>query len=313
MRTLIEKTDTLQDAVRQLYGKSSSGRLITLKEAMEGKVAEEYDHLANNHRGQTYKKIAEDFKNRTGCYEVNYQDRKMPIGTIVDVGCGSGLLSLELAERTSGKIIGIDLSPKMLALAGKNKDKKEQKRKRKRGEFLEKQKIASYDIRKNDDLFSFQKRVLFKQGSVYELPKLVRKISDVNYVICRNALHRFHKPQKAIEKMYQCLMPGGKLYLRDLRRDADWSILKERIGEARWETETLAQDYLAAIAQMLTIKELEASIKSLGILDYSIDVGTYIIPPREDLLFSSFSEHERDVEYVCVINKQSNNHLESAL
>ena len=47
MRTLIERTDTLQDAVRLFYGRSSSERLIILKEAMEGKVAEEYDYLVH--------------------------------------------------------------------------------------------------------------------------------------------------------------------------------------------------------------------------------------------------------------------------
>jgi SAM-dependent methyltransferase len=39
-------------------------------------------------------------------------------GRVLDVGCGTGAITAELARRTHGEVIGIDIDPAMLAFAG---------------------------------------------------------------------------------------------------------------------------------------------------------------------------------------------------
>ena len=65
--------------------------------------------------------VAEDFKRRACCYGINHPNTHGDVGTIVEVGCGSGLFTLELAEQTSSnRIMGLDLSKDMIALAESN-------------------------------------------------------------------------------------------------------------------------------------------------------------------------------------------------
>ncbi len=309
IKTTIDNANSLQEALQVLYRISPKERTAILAEAMTGKTAEEYDSLGRINRRQTYQRIVEDFKNRTDCYGINHLKRGMNIGTIIDVGCGSGLLSLELAEQTNGSILGIDLSSEMLVFTEKNRKEREQERKEKRDHYLKIQEGSNIDATRNDDLFSFLKRVTFQQGSVYDLPQLLQNKSDTNYIVCRNALHRFRDPTLAIEKMYESLSDKGKLYLRDLRRDAPWSIIRERIGKARWDSTTLVQDYIGAMAGMLRTPELEKIIQSLGIKDYTISDGSYQVSQNVTRINSeSLQEYQREVEYVCVIKKSLPHH-----
>src|SRR3989344_3474441 len=118
----IMDTATLEEAVQLLFRVPLSERMYLLaKEAMEGDLAREYDELGRNARSETYQKIAEDFKQRTGGYGMNHPANSFGVGSILEVGCGSGLLTLELAEKTnSSAIIGLDLSDDMIQLAHSN-------------------------------------------------------------------------------------------------------------------------------------------------------------------------------------------------
>ncbi len=304
LKTVVDKAHSLPEVLQALYGLSYQDRTTIVAEAMTGKTAEEYDTLGKLNRGETYRRIVDDFKNRMGCYGINHLETSMDVGTIVDVGCGSGLLSLELAEQTNGSIIGVDLSSEMLTFAKKNREQRETKRKEKRDHYLKIQTVVNSNTMRNDELFSLLKRVTFQQGSVYDLPQLLQNRGDINYIVCRNALHRFKEPTLAIQKMYESLSNKGKLYIRDLKRDAPWSIIRKRIGTARWESATLVQDYLAAMAGMLTTTELEKIIQSIGIKEYAISDGSYqLSPDLTRINAESFPEYQREVEYVCVIQK----------
>ncbi len=301
---MVDNAHSLPEVLQVLYGLSTQDRTNILTEAMSGKTAEEYDALGRINRRQTYQRIVDDFKNQTGCYGINHSKTSMNVSTIVDLGCGSGLLSLELAEQTNGSIIGIDLSSEMLAFAERNREQRETKRKEKRDHYLKIQTVTNSNTTRNDELFSLQRRVTFQQGSVYDLPQLLQNRGDINYIVCRNALHRFKDPTLAIQKMYESLSNNGKLYIRDLKRDAPWPIVRERIGTARWESSTLVQDYLAAMAGMLTTSELENMLKSVGVKEYTISDGSYQMKEKSMAIkVESFPEYQREVEYVCVIQK----------
>ena len=303
-QTKIESTPCLEEAVREVFGTEINGRWNILKEeAMTGQVAEKYDKIGKSARQETYKKIVTDFKNRTGCYGVNHVRTNMQVGTILDVGCGSGLLSLELAEQTNGYIFGVDLSADMINLAKMNLKQKSKDKIKQIKEFWKK--LPGY-CRPEDKLEKnppFYDSVEFNHGSVYNSSSIIKNHKDINYIVCRNALHRFQDTKKAIEEMYSVLAPGGKIYIRDLKRDADWKTIVERIGERRWEVPELVEDYIGAMAAMLTKEELQHVLELSGIKNYEITDGYYSLNEEKSELGSQMREYASEVEYVCVIEK----------
>ena len=222
----VMQTMSLDEAISDVFDVKINGRACVLKsEAIGGEVARRYDVLGKNSRSDTYEKICEDFKNSTKCYAKNHLN--MNIGTILDIGCGSGLLSLPLSEKTNGYILGIDSSSEMIDLAYKNLKVYSQKKLDKARVF---QKKINSNMRYKGNLAEFVKPAIeFRKGSVYRLPELVSDKKDINYILCRNALHRFRNPKKAIQKMYSALSPSGKIYIRDIKRDAKWETIISRI------------------------------------------------------------------------------------
>src|SRR3989338_7382539 len=303
-REEIENTKSLAEAVHKIFGNHIDSRSYVLKtESMTESLAQEYDAIGKNHRQETYQRIAEDFKKRTGCYGVNFPRTAFNVGTILDIGCGSGLLTLELAEQTNGNIIGLDLSEEMISLAKDNLARRSQEKTKEIKEFWKK--IPEYCKPSQQDLEKLEKnhplleRINYVRGSVYELEET--DIQNINYVVCRNALHRFQYPERALEQMYTVLSHNGKIYIRDLRRDANWQIILKRIGEQRWQTQTLVQDYICAMASMFTTEELEQTLLSLGIKEFNLSSGEYL--PKEISAKEGLNEYAEDTEYVCIITK----------
>lgn len=305
----IESTTCLEEAVKEIFGKEINRRnCILSEEAMTGQVAEKYDEIGKLARQETYKKIVTDFKNRAGCYGVNHIRTNMQVGTILEVGCGSGLLSLELAEQTNGYILGIDLSADMIKLANMNLKQRSKDKVKQIKEFWKKlPESCRSKFEKNDKLKKnppFYDSVEFNQGSVYNLSAIVRDNNDTNYIVCRNALHRFKDAKKAIEEMYSALAPGGKIYIRDLKRDSDWKTIVKRIGKRRWEQPDLVKDYIGAMAGMLTKKELQEILELSDIKNYEITDGYYDLQNESSMQRDQMKEYASEVEYVCVIKKQ---------
>jgi len=290
-REELEKTESLEEAISLIQGVKICGRSTLFEqEGMSGKVAEAYFELGLHSRRKTYQNIVKDFKNRTGCYACNHCN--YDIGTILDVGCGPGLLSVELAEHTGAKIVGLDVSSDMLALAKGYLEERTREKERSIREFQQRYKESSNN---KNPLFNVE----FIEGNVYELSKLTE---PVNYIVCRNVLHRFKDPRKAIQEMYKTLSPTGKIYLRDLRRDADWRTIVERIN-GRWDNSELVEDYFKAMAGMFTIDEVKGFLDKSQ-YNYQIGLGDYLMQdksPEE----SSLNEFAGEVEWVCVIDKSS--------
>ncbi len=305
----VERTKDLAEAIRTFFGLNLEGRLCVLdSEAMEGNVAEAYNQLGLNARRGTYGKIVTDFKTRT-----NYKEGNEKRNIILDVGCGSGLLSLELAEKTDGIILGIDMSKDMIRLANRNKEERAE-------EFVQRvileYQSGGYDFSRPipaacDPMPEIvgvaqnnKARTLFGEGSAYDLSALIGEEKSADYIVCRNVLHRLKEPEKALEQMMKVLRVGGKIYLRDLRRDANWQTIVERIGEQRWANPILVKDYIEAMASMLTKEELEKTIINNGIGEgeYTISEGAYR-NGNEPLPKDNIKEFEKDAEYVCVIRK----------
>lgn len=106
-----------------------------------------------------------------------------PGDTILDVGCGNGLLTVELARAvgSSGKIIGIDPSEDMLAAA--------------------RERCASYEC------------VNFMEGVADNIP-LADGIADK--AVSVQTFEYIEDVSGAVDDVLRCLKPGGRLVISDL-------------------------------------------------------------------------------------------------
>ncbi|TKJ21357.1 MAG: hypothetical protein CEE42_13935 [Promethearchaeota archaeon Loki_b31] len=112
-----------------------------------------------------------------------------PKGTLVDIGCGSGNLIIQIAESFPDlNLIGIDISSEILEFA---------------------KKLA---LDRN-----LGKRIEFKIGNVEKLP-----FSDesIDFIISTLSLHHWVNPVKVFNEIHRVLKRDGTLLIFDFRRDS---------------------------------------------------------------------------------------------
>jgi ubiquinone/menaquinone biosynthesis C-methylase UbiE len=113
----------------------------------------------------------------------------------MDIGCGTGIYALELAQR-GAHVIGIDPSMEMIAIA------------------REKLRQAGLTGR-------------FVCGSAEALPF---RSGTVDLALGVTSLCYMHSPDRAIEEMRRVLRPGGRLVLGELNRFSFWAFLRRLKG-----------------------------------------------------------------------------------
>lgn len=147
-------------------------------------------------------KMREDFFDHTiGESIVNASDVR-PESTVVDVGCGTGFLTREVAVCTEGKakIVAVDISPSMLQVAKDNLSK-----------------------------LGLLESVEFRVGDAENLP-----VEDdfADAVIGNMILHHCARPRRAISEMTRALKPGGRIAVADLEKHNErW--LRDEMAD-RW-------------------------------------------------------------------------------
>ena len=108
-------------------------------------------------------------------------------GKIIDVGCGFGATNLVLAERfVESEIVGIDLSEPLLELA-----------------------------RETAAEANLGGRIRFEKADVHQIPY---PDDTFDVVLNINMVHLVDKPVQMLNEIERILMPGGYLYIADLRR-----------------------------------------------------------------------------------------------
>ena len=153
-------------------------------------------------------------------------------GQILDVGCGPGLLTKELAQRSKKfQVVGIDIAPYAIRLARKN--------------------------------CKGLTNVTFRLGNVYNLPFLDHSF---DLVVCKDSLHHFNNVGRAVKEMYRVTKNGGLLYLQDLRRDLPQYLLQRSIPP---NTILKKLQFYSARASY-TKKELKKIFKDLGFEGYEV-------------------------------------------
>jgi len=112
-----------------------------------------------------------------------------PKGTLVDLGCGSGNLIIQIAESFPDlNLIGIDISSEIL-------------------EFAKKQALDR----------GLGKKIEFKIGNVEKLPF---SNESIDFIISTFSLHHWVNPLKGFNEIHRVLKRDGTLLIFDFRRDS---------------------------------------------------------------------------------------------
>src|SRR5712671_590002 len=153
----------------------------------------------------------------------------------LDVGCGTGFLSLELARR-GHRVTGVDFAPQMLAEA--------------RRKAASEQSLA----------------VRFEEGDAEAL-----QFSDASFdlVITRHVLWTLPHPEAAIDEWIRVLRPGGRLAVIDSQFDP--SVLEPSPQNARSSTEYAAIGDRLPFLGGRPQQEIEALLRAHGLADVAGD------------------------------------------
>lgn len=105
------------------------------------------------------------------------------VEVVIDVGCGTGRFSAELADLFSAKVVGVDLAQTMLSQA--------------------KERVSHADVS-------------FREGSAERLPA---EDASVCLLFMSMVYHHIRSPAHAAEEFARVLRPGGFLCIRNSTRD----------------------------------------------------------------------------------------------
>jgi len=153
---------------------------------MEGRIATWY---ANNTRKDIpeFRSLADRFS------------REIPAnGRVLEVAPGPGYLSVELAQRGSYEVTGLDISETFVQIARKNAREASAK-------------------------------VKFVRGNASAMPF---EVASFDLILCRAAFKNFSQPIEALNEMHRVLKPGGRAVIIDLRRDAKMKDINNYIRSA---------------------------------------------------------------------------------
>ena len=155
-------------------------------------------------------------------------------GLVVDAGAGTGLIAVELAQRSEATVLAVDAADAMLSLAVRH--------------------TAGGGL---------AGRVIPMRGNVRELP-LPDGVADA--VICNTVLHHLPRPELALAEFTRVLRPGGRLFVRDLVRpdtqaEVDRLVALHTVGC----TPAARRMFAESLPAGLTIAEVTAMLRVLGI------------------------------------------------
>ena len=193
-------------------------------------VAEEFNRQASRYDDSL---TVRSFQRRTQALVVNEMRIKKGMH-ILDLGCGTGTATLEIASllEGSGRVVGLDLSEKMLSEA--------------------KQKLARLGYTNVD----------FVLGSASDLGYE----TCFDYVLSTNAFHHFGDKAGAFSRVWRSLKPGGCFLVQDICDDfilmkvVDWA---GKLGERAHVGSTTSQ----GLRQLLTSAgfcEIEVEVAKLN-------------------------------------------------
>ncbi len=176
-----------------------------------GKQAPAYARLARSRTDDSFIRLIEALRPTSA-------DR------VLDVGCGPGLFSLSLAERT-GEVTGIDLTPQMLDQA----------------------RALQRELNINN--------IRWQQGDVLPLPFADEAFS---IVVTKATFHHFADPAAVLAQMVRVCTHGGRISVTDLTPDPAKLEAFDEIEKLRdpSHVHTLAAEHLRNLGRAAGLNEL---------------------------------------------------------
>lgn len=155
---------------------------------MRSERQEEYTTKEFNRVAESYdeSRLVKSFQRRTQTLIINRMRLEKGMN-ILDLGCGTGLGTIDIASRLegSGKVMGLDLSDEMIEQA-----------KKKLIEF-------KYD------------NVVFEVGSGSSLDY----VDYFDFVLSTNAFHHFYRKEEIFSRVYRSLKQKGSFIIQDICDD----------------------------------------------------------------------------------------------
>jgi ubiquinone/menaquinone biosynthesis C-methylase UbiE len=192
-------------------------------------------------------------------------DLVVPSGPLdaLDVGCGTGFLSLELSTR-GHRVVGVDLAPTMLELAG------------------QKAKAQGLAVR-------------LEAADAENLPY---PAGSFDLVISRHVLWTLPHPQAAVDDWLRVLRPGGRLAIIDGAQYNDASAPPQR-ENARTSAEYAAVGDRLPFYGGRPRDEIEALLRSKGLVAIGSDPLEDLVTAQVQRLVAEGQEARRRHRYVA--------------
>jgi ubiquinone/menaquinone biosynthesis C-methylase UbiE len=163
--------------------------------------------------------------------------KRIKIGTILDLGSGTGYLSIEIAKKLSAlQVYGIDLSIQMVKIA------------RRHAKAI--------------------KNAQFVFGNVANLPF---KTDSIDFIISTASLHHWKRPIRVFDECYRVLRSGREAWIYDPCTDA----LKDDIDNAKNRYGALGYRFLIGISRLHGFSKEEYKNKIRNILDQTLFKNSY--------------------------------------
>jgi ubiquinone/menaquinone biosynthesis C-methylase UbiE len=162
---------------------------------------------------------------------------KIKSGTIVDLGSGTGYLSIEIAKRAPWlQVYGIDLSRQMVKIA------------RRHAQGV--------------------KNAHFGFGNADALPF---EDDSIDFIVSTGSLHHWNRPGKVFDECYRVLKKASVGWIYDPCRDA----LNENVKQAKEDYGFLVYLILTKVTELHGFSQQEYDSKIKAILDHTAFKGNY--------------------------------------
>lgn len=157
-----------------------------------------------------------------------------PLGPVLDLGAGNGLIAILLAKRLPGRIvIAADASAPMLELARKH--------------------LVREGLTERVRLDWVRAQALWYHDGVYPL------------VVSNSLVHHLADPLPALKEAWRVTQPGGRLFFRDLARPADEPALSGLVSRYAGDAPERARQLFAdSLRAAFTVEEVRDMVGTLG-------------------------------------------------
>lgn len=158
-----------------------------------------------------------------------------PTGEVLDLGTGTALIPIELAQRDPQlRIVAVDLSINMLDIARAN--------------------LAMRDL---------VSRVRLERIDAKEMPFAEGRFAAV---VSNSIVHHIPEPAGALAEAWRVLMPGGRVFFRDLLRPADDAAVARLVEAYAGDCDDRQRElFETSLRASLTLDEVRRLVAAQGV------------------------------------------------